>query len=406
MTGLKHRRTLFVMVLSNLVLLAGVFVFDWNPHLLLLLYWFEVGVVVIRAAIQSLFAELPPSEGYKPTGSRAPFPLKLLAEVRGGFHPVRWLPPVYPRNIPYILPTLIPLAAFWPFGGLMLTGVISPVVETFVPPASAAVAVFAILVSQLFELADWLRSHKYETVAATGGISRTALVLLFALAFVAPFIVGIAEAAGVARVGLGLVLVGSKAAYDFLEIRNPGFVHTTMFIDETVGETSTVDVPDGEPIAEFHTDRRAGVAVSVFGGVLISIFGPTLLLVLLGGLVGMLIGGSLFGTPHGPVIGAAVGGAVVVASRVLAQLVVGWIEGAHLVYRVYPDAVVAHNALTNEAQWSVPRADISGVSISDGVLSSILPGWFGSVRLDRYRGESRKIAYLSDADAVVRLLDT
>ncbi|AHZ24702.1 multidrug ABC transporter ATPase (plasmid) [Haloferax mediterranei ATCC 33500] len=401
----KYRRTLSVMALSNLVLLMGVFEFSWDPHLVLLFYWFEAGVAVTREAAQSLFAALPPSKEYRPTGTRAPFPLKILADVRGGFRPARWLPPVYPQNVPYTLLTLIPLVAFWPFGGLMLTGVVTPVVETFVLPVSAALGVLAILVSQLFKLVDWFQSGEYETVSATGGVSKTHLALLFILAFVAPFVVGVVEAAGVTRVELGLVLVGSKVVYDVLELRNPGFVQSAMFIDKTAGEESTVEVPDGEPVAAFHTDQRAEFTTSVFVGVLSSFLGPTLFFVLLGGLTGMLVGSNLFGTPHGPAIGVVAGAAVVVAVRVLAQLAVGWIVGGHLVYRVYPDAVVAHNTLTSEAQWSIPREDISDVTIGDGFLASRLPDWFGTVRLDRYNGESHKIAYLTDVDAVAQLLD-
>ncbi|WP_396613338.1 DUF6498-containing protein (plasmid) [Haloferax sp. S1W] len=406
MTDHKYRRTLAATVLSNLVLLAGVFAFGWDPRLVLLLYWFEAGLAVAREATQSLFAALPPSEAYKPTGTRAPFPLKPLADVHGGVRLVRWLPAIYPRNIPYILLTLFPLVAFWPLGGLLLTGVLGPFVETFVPPATLALGALAVLVSQVFQLTDWLNSGEYETVAATGGGSKKYLILVFVLAFVAPFVVGSIEAAGVAQTGLGLVVVGSKSVYDYVELRHPGFIRSTVFTDETVGEESTVEVPDGEPIAVFSTDRRAEFVSSVFSGVLFSFFGPTLFVVLLGGLAGLLVGGGLFGTPTGPAIGAAIGVTGVVVSRVLAEFVVGWVVGAHLVYRVYPDAVVAYNTLTDEAQWLVPREEISDVSISNGPLATVLPEWYSALRIEKYGGESRKLAYFADVDSVAKLLET
>ncbi|QLH83152.1 DUF6498-containing protein [Halosimplex pelagicum] len=399
----ESRRTLYAAVFSNLVLLAGLFVFGWNPRLLLLLYWFEAGVVVVREAVQGLFAELPPSDEYRPL--RAPLPLSALAEVRGGFRPVRWLPPVYPRNVPYVLAGLIPWVAFWPFGGLVLSAQVVPWLEPVVPPVSAAVAALAVLLRQSFETADWLRTGGYETISATGGVSRTYLSLLFVLAFVAPPVVGAVTATAFPRIGLGLVLVASKGIYDALELRNPGFVHSTVFDAETVGEGSTVERPDGDPLSEFRTDRRAVVVVAACLGALLSVFGVTVFLVLLGGLTGMLVGGALWGTPRGPVVGAIAGIGTIVAVRAGVQVVAGWVLGAYTVYRVYPDAVVEYNALTEEPQWAVPRGEISEFTVADGRLRSLLPEWFGIARLKSYSGDDRLVGYVSDPEAIAELLD-
>ncbi|QPV64998.1 multidrug ABC transporter ATPase [Halosimplex litoreum] len=385
------------------MLLVGLFVFDWNPRLLLLLYWFEAGVVVLREALQGLFAELPPSDEYRPL--RAPVPLASLADVRGGFRPTRWLPPVYPRNVPYVLTGLIPWAAFWPLGGLVLSGLVVSWLDPVVAPASTAVAALAILLKQSFETADWLRTGEYEAVAATGGVSRTYLSLLFVLAFVAPFVVGLATATGFPRIALGLVLVASKVAYDALELRNPGFVHSTVFDAETVGEDSPVDAPDGEPIAEFRTDRRAVVVVAALFGVLVSVFSVTLFLVLLGGLAGMLVGGAVWGPPRGPAVGALAGVAVVVALRSAVQVVAGWVMGAYTVYRVYPDAVVEYNELTDEPQWAVARGNISEFTVADGRLRSLLPEWFGIARLKSYSGDDRLVGHVSDPEAIAEAID-
>jgi len=399
----ESRRTLYAAVFSNLVLLVGLFVFGWDPRSLLLLYWFEAGVVVVREAVQGLFAELPPSEEYEPL--RAPLPLSALAEIRGGFRPVRWLPNVYPRNVPYVLAGLIPWIAFWPLGGLILSGQIVPWLEPFVPPMSAAVAVLAVLLRQSFETGDWLRTGRYEAVAATGEVSRTYLSLLFVLAFVAPVVVGAVTATAFPQVALGLVLVASKVTYDALELRNPGFVQSTVFDAETVGEGSTVERPDGDPLSEFRTDRRAVVVASVCLGALLSVFSVTIFFVLLGGLAGMLVGGALWGTPHGPVVGAIAGVAMIVAVRAGVQVVAGWVLGAYAVYQVYPDAVVEYNELTGEPQWVVPRGEISEFTVADGRLRSLLPEWFGIARLKRYSGEDRLVGYVSDPWAIAELLD-
>jgi hypothetical protein len=401
--GDESRRTLYAAVFSNLVLLVGLSVFDWDPRLLLVLYWFEAGVVVLREALQGLFAELPPSEEYRPL--RAPLPLSSLTEVRGGFRPTRWLPPVYPRNIPYALAGLIPWAAFWPLGGLVLSGLVVSWFAPSLPPASAAVAALAVLLRQSFETADWLRTGEYEAVAATGGVSRTYLSLLFVLAFVAPFVVGLATATGFPRVALGFVLVASKVTYDALELRTPGFVQSTVFDAETVGDESTVEEPDGEPTSEFRTDRRAVVVVAVCVGALFSVFSVTIFLVMLSGLAGMLVGGALWGTPHGPVVGAIAGVTTMVAVRAGVQVVAGWILGAYTVYQVYPDAVVEYNELTGEPQWVVLRGDISEFTVADGRLRSLLPEWFGIARLKSYSGDDRLVGYVSEPEAIAGALD-
>ncbi|MFC4247641.1 DUF6498-containing protein [Natribaculum luteum] len=353
MIKIERRRDQFTAVLSNLVLFVGVFVFRWDPHLILFFYWFEAGIVVIREVIQSLFAELPPSEEYCPSGSKATFPLKELADVRGGLQLTRLLPPIYPRNVPYALMTVIQLIAFWPFGGLVLTGIATSFVEPLVLPSSAALGILAIVGHQLIQLVSWFRSSNYKTVAATGGISKTYLALLFLLAFIAPVIIGAVQTVGVAQVGLSLILIGSKVVYDILEFRKPRFVQSTMFIDETVGEEPTVKIPDGKTVAEFHTDWRAALIVSLFRGILFSFVMPTVLFVLVGGLIGGIVSGTLSG--------AIAGAATIIAIRTFFQIFVGWITIRPIVYRVYPDAVVVYNRLTGEAQEIISREEIEYV---------------------------------------------
>jgi hypothetical protein len=401
----QSQRTLLAVVFSNLVLLVGVFVFGWNPYLVLLLYWFEAGLAVAREAIQSMFAALPPSEAYRPTGTRAPFPLAPLADVRGGVRLTRWLPEVYPRNVPYVLLTLLPLVAFWPLGGLLLTGVIPPFVESFSAPSTLLVGALAVVFGQTVRLVEWLRSEAYDSVAPTGGGSKKYLTVVFVFAFVAPAVVGGIETAGVGQVGLGLLVVGTKILYDTVELRYPAFVRTTVFTGETVGDESAVELPDGEPNAVFKPDRRAEFASAVFTGLLFSVLGPTLFVALLAGFAGVVVGGGLVGGPYGPVVGAMIGVAVVTGSRVLVALVVGWIVGAHLTYRVYADAVVAYNTLTGEAQWSVPRSEISELSTGGGLLATVIPEWYSTLRIETYDGESHKVAYFKNVDPIVTLLE-
>ncbi|WP_148286704.1 DUF6498-containing protein [Halarchaeum acidiphilum] len=393
------------MALVAAVLAAGVLRFEWGPQLLLFVYWVEAGVAAGRGALQSLFAELPPSEAYRPRGTRMPFPLESLADVRGGVRPGSWLPPVYPRNGPYVLLALIPIAAFWPLAGLLLTGAVEPFVGEFAPPETLALAVLAVVVDQTARFLSWLRSGGYESTAATSGSTRTYLAPVFVLAVVAPLAIDGAEAAGVGRAGLGLAVVAARVGFDLVELHHPGWIESTVFSGETVGDERPVQTPDGEPVASFESDRRGTVAAAVVSGVLASVLGLMLFPVLLGGLVGLLVGGEMLGAPYGRVVGAAAGVAAVVGCRVLVELVVGWVVGAHVVYHVYPDAVVAHNELTDAAQWSVRRDEIAEVTASSDLFAAVLPEWYDTLKLSSAGGETHRLGYFGDVESAARLLD-
>ena len=387
------------------VLVAGVLRFEWGPQLLLFVYWVEAGIAAGRGVLQSLFAERPPSEAYRPRGTRMPFPLAALADVRGGVRLASWLPPVYPRNVPYVVLAVIPIAAFWPLAGLLLTGAVAPFVTTFAPPQTLWLAVLAVVVGQAVRFVDWLRAETYESTAATGGSTRRYLVLVVVLAVVAPLALEGAAATGVGRLGLGVAVVAVRVAYDLVELRHPGWVESAVFSDETVGDERSVETPDGEPVASFESDRRGTLVASVIGGVLASVLGVMLFPVLVGGLVGLLVGGGVLATPSGPVVGAAVGVAVVVGVRVLVELVVGWVVTAHVVYHVYPDAVVAYNEVTNAPQWVVGRDEITEVTPSSDLFAGVLPEWYDTVKITTAGGESHTLGYFGDVESAARLLD-
>jgi len=196
-----------------------------------------------------------------------------------------------------------------------------------------------------------------------------------------------------------------RVAYDLVELRHPGWVESAVFSDETVGDERPVKTPDGESVASFESDRRGTLVASVIAGVLASVLGVMLFPVLVGGLVGLLVGGGVLATPSGPVVGAAVGVAVVVGVRVLVELVVGWVVSAHVVYHVYPDAVVAYNELTNAPQWSVRRDEITEVTPSSDLFAGVLPEWYDTVKITTAGGENHTLGYFSDVESAARLLD-
>ncbi len=92
---------------TNAVALVGVALFGWSVSVLPVVYWVEVGVAIVRGAIQKLFAERVPED--LQVGSK--LPTLSWAEKRGGVS--LWvLPPIYPRNVPLVLASLVVLALF------------------------------------------------------------------------------------------------------------------------------------------------------------------------------------------------------------------------------------------------------------------------------------------------------
>jgi hypothetical protein len=403
--GFRMKQRPYRLALVAAVLAAGVLQFEWGPQLLLFVYWVEAGVAAGRDALQSVFAERPPSEAYRPRGTRMPFPFESLADVRGSVRLGSWLPPVYPRNVPYVLLASVPIVAFWPLAGLLLIGAVEPFVDEFAPPKTLPLAILAVVIDQTTRFVGWLRSGEYESTAATGGDTRTYLVLVFVLAVVAPLAIDGAEAAGVGRVGTALAVVAARVGYDLVESRHPGWVESATFSGKTVGDERPVQTPDGEPVASFESDPRGTFVAAVISGTLASVLGLMLFPVLLGGLVGLLVGGEMLGAPYGHVLGAASGVVAVVSCRVVVELVNGWVVGAHVVYHVYSDAVVAYNELTGAAQWLVRRDKIVEVTVSSDIFTAVLPKWYDTLKISTSGEETHTLGYFGDVDSVAKLLD-
>lgn len=391
------RRGRLAVVASSLLLAAGVFVLGWDVRVLLLCYWLEAAFVVARDAIQSLFAARPPADAYRPTDTRAPFPLPALAAVRGGIE-LPGLPPLYPRNVPHVLLTLLAFCTLWPLAGLGASGVVGPA-----PPLSVdalAVAAVAFTIGQALRLVEWVRTREFETTAATGGLTRRYLVLLVVLAFAVPPVLAAAEASGVPDLVLGACLVGARVTYGLAEARRPGFVRSLVYADETVGDEDSLEPPDADPIATHPTDRWGTTVTAALHGALVSVLGPTAFLVLLAGLVGMTVGGAGFSRPA---LGAVAGALCIVASRSLvAVLIEARVAEAPLVYRVHADALVAHNGLTDAAQWVTPRATITDATVS---RTRLVPG-ADTVHVECVDGTSRTLRHVSNAEALAARLDS
>lgn len=122
-------------LLANLLPLVGVLRLGWRPETLVVIYALEVLFSFPFAGVKALFAQRPPRSDRD--GTTVISVSDDLTEKRGRIQPVAWLPPIYPRNVPFAL--AVGGVAAW-FGitlGIVLVQSI-PVAEVLGRPEVAA----------------------------------------------------------------------------------------------------------------------------------------------------------------------------------------------------------------------------------------------------------------------------
>lgn len=382
----------------NLLPVAGVLALGWNATAVLVLYWIEAGVVLVREAFEGLFAPLPTG----PAGQSYLLPFAELQSKRGSVTPVEWLPPVYPRNVPVALNAIAFVGIFWPLVGV---GLYSLGADGLLPPGAGltvAVAVVGVVVRHAVTAVESLRTGRYEAESAHSMLSQRHAVGLLVLLGLGALL---SNADGSGGVGVAfLLIVATKAAFDVYEFRagstdgdsgddEPSLLGRLLdrVRADSVGEESPVEVPDGAPTARFSTDGRAVRLRAVALGVVYSVVPP----------VGLVLFGSAFLAWVLSGVATAVVVVVLVASAsVVTRLLVEAVRFGHLEYRVYETDVVAYDRLLDAAQWRVPRREISEVTTGTGLLGRWIPRGTGTVRLDRRDGEAVRMAFLEDPERV------
>lgn len=347
-----------VTVAANVVPLVGVFHLGWSAQTFAVVYAIELVVAVPFAGLKALFARRPPNydelerpkenDSFKPderggvsVGSSD------LNRRRGSVTIADPLPPIYPRNIPFVLRAF---GAAVSLAGMFLF-VLSRFVDvpaTLADPTVAASVVF-LIVSQLGVLnREYFRKRHHETstprdmvASATTEAGVAVVVLMFA-------IVGGPTGALVAFVAVKL----------FAEWR--GYRNELAFDpDEGAGTLPPVAAPDASPTAEVRPDRRAVRAAALWRGVASAVSGGPAYLFAWVGLTG--------------------GSAGVVAATVLCfGLLPGGIGGlkaveyalSHgtLAYQRRDDTVVAYDDLTDTVQWVAPVDDLRDAELCEGEL--------------------------------------
>lgn len=391
-------RTAATMLSVNFYPFVGALCFGWSLHTVLVLYWVEAGLAFVRYSFEGLFAEHPRADRYH--GQLVP--LERLEQKRGHVRVSERLPPLYPRNVPFVLQGLFAGGFLWLLAGVWVVSfrpdgaLAGDVLGSGVVALSAGLTLFGTIFCYGFATAESFREKRYETVSALSVVSRRDVFGVVVLAFFAP-IVG--EPTGWRAFGLETTLalfVAARLAFSLAEAGIPVLRRLRQRESDFVGEAETIRVPTDEPVGRVETDTRAITQYAVLFGTLLAVFPPTIVFAIVGGLVGNFLGGP---------IGGVTGALLVVATRSLVEIPVMRLVSDNVEYRVYDEAIVAYDTKLDEPQWRLPRDEITDVVVFDGPLRGLLPEGFGKMKIKCRDGEYERLPFLSDPDRVSELLE-
>ncbi|MFC7257113.1 DUF6498-containing protein [Haloplanus litoreus] len=347
-----------VAVAANVVPLVGVFHLGWSAQTFAVVYAMELVVAVPFAGLKALFARRPPNydELERP---REGDPLKPdewggvsvgpsdLNRRRGSVTVVDPLPPIYPRNFPFVLRA---------FGGAVaLVGMFLFVLSRFIDvPATLADPIVAasavsLVVSHVGVInREYFRKRRHETSTprdVIGSAKNEAGVAVVVLWF--------ATVGGPAG-----ALVAFVAVKLFAEWR--GYrVGQSSYTDKGVGTLPPVAAPDASPTAEVRPDRRAVRGAALWRGAKSAVgSGPAYLLAWVG-LTGGSIGSVAATVVCFGLLPAGIGGLKAVEYA---------LTHGTLAYQRRDDAVVAYDDLTGAVQWAIPVDDLRDAELCEGEL--------------------------------------
>lgn len=339
----------FVPILfANLLPLIGVLAFGWNPATLVVIYALELLFTFPLAGVKALFAQRPPQTNRDDDTSVISVSNELI-EKRGSVELVPWLPPVYPRNLPFA--TAVVGAAVW---FVIIVGVVFSNlfdVAAILTRPEVLVSAFGLVLGQSVETWREYRRGNYETASPYTVIETPARQTFF-LAFVLFTTPGI-TVVGV-EIVLGIVVLAKLliewSAYRATQGGGGRLAKWLAGPQPSEGEREHVRIPDGESDDRIPTDSRAVLYTGTFDVLgrlapfyaMLFIFVWFLLLILLGG--------------EEPSAVMTLGSGIVVfavfVGLVVAKIGMFYLRYGPLEYRRYEDRIVAYDTLLEAPQWS------------------------------------------------------
>lgn len=356
-------------LLANLLPIVGVLMFGWDSETLIVLYVLELFFSIPLAASKALFAQRAPQTRDDTDNTLISISSNLEAK-RGSTKILELLPPVYPRNIPFITAVVgFGIQSSLAFGLLLpkivdITGVISE---------REVIGSLAVLI--VARLIDMWRNYfrgEYKTVSPYSVVEAPAREIAFIILML--FVSVFTSAAGTEFAVV--ILIGGKIVVEWsgYQASTETGSRLTSWLSGPVSqdtESTEVVLPKEQPDARVSTDSR-GV---LFTGVLNVIVNlapfvamPFMILwIVLLGFVGsdlssvMAVGITL------AVFGSYIG-------FLLAEVLIFYLRYGLLEYHRYGDRLIAYDRLVEEAQWETSTDVLRGVELVTDRLPDRLLG--------------------------------
>lgn len=387
--------------LVNLIPLVGVVRLGWDPATLVVIYTLEVLFSFPLAGTKALFAQRPPRTDRD--GATVISVSNELTQKRGSVELFPWLPPIYPRTVPFAVAVVGAAAWFGIIVGIFLAEVF-PVADVLARP-EVAVSVVALVAGQSIETwRGYLRDGRYET-ATPYTMIETPTRQAFFLAFVLFAVPGTGSVGAEIALG-GFVLVKLLVEWSAYRATQGGgrLIRWLSGPEEAVKDADSVCIPEGEPDARVPTDGLAVLYTGVFHTLarLAPFYASGSLIVWLVSLV--ILGGEASRA-------VAIGSGLVVFGLFVVLLAVRvatvYLRYGPLEYRRYGDRLVAYDAFLDEPQWSASVEVLRDVEVVPNRLPDRLLGTRTiAVTTGWNDDESRRyLGPVADADALVEVLD-
>ena len=390
---------------ANLLPLVGVFGFGWDPATLLVVYVLELLVAFPIAGAKAVFAGRPPRTGYATDDDGSVISVRNeLAEKRGSVEAVPWLPPVYPRNLPFAAAVLGAGAWFAIVAGIVLSDILS-VADALARPDTLASAL-ALVVGQAAAAVREYRDGGYRTASPYSVVETPARQTLFVVGVVI-------VTAGTVPLGVDLVLGVAVLAKLVVEWsghragRGDGgrlsrWLSGPDGSDGADAGREPPAVPDAAPDARVPTDARTVLWTGAFDVVGRRAPWYWMTFVLLWLVILAVVGGQEPSRTAALGSGGAV--AALFVGTLAARVGLFYLRYARVEYRRYGDRLVAHDTLLSEPQWATPI----GVLRDAEVVADRLPDRLFSTRtiaVTTGSGDDRSERYLGPVADPDRLVD-
>jgi len=345
---------------ANFLPLIGVLWFGWNPETLVTVYGCELLLTFPLAGVKALFAGQPPrtdrESGVINVSSSG------LVDKRGTVTVHDWLPPLYPRTVPFA--AAVVGVAVWVglFVGFALSEVVA--VGEVIRHPEVLGSVVALAITQIGEVGySYFRGERYADISPYAVVETPARQGFF-LAFVL-IATPATSAAGTTVVLAGLVFMKVLFEWSGYRAERDGGGRFTGWLSGPDSEVTldSLDVPDGQPSTTVDVDRRAVAVTAVWRA--LTTTGP-----FYASLAAFVWAGTAVvfsdGTPSvalwtGAGLVALLIFLVMLGSDILEDVLAnGW-----MTYRRIGDQLVAFDRLTDTPQWTASVDALTDVAVVD-----------------------------------------